>query len=98
MSEKMTMRELETVVPGEIFAKGELPNSPEGIYMTDGNLGRTLRWLAVKGHGYDDWAIYCGWADTSWGEIRSNGDKVAGKDNIQKCVPCDDDVFKRYRY
>ena len=98
MTEKMTMKELEAVMPGTIFVKGELPNSPEGIYMTDSNRGRTLRWLAVKGRGYDDWAIYCGWEDMSWEEIRGNGDKITTKEYIQRCVPCDDDVFKRYRY
>lgn len=96
--EILTIEKLESIIPGTIFARGELPNSPEGIYMTDNDRARMLRWLAVKGHGYDDWAIYCGWADQEWDEIRSNGDKVHNKDAIQKCVPCDEEVFKRYRH
>lgn len=94
----MNIEELKSILPGTVFAKGEIPNSPEGIYATDYKTGNLLKWVAVKGRGYDDWAIYCGWADKSWEDIRTNGDKVTGKENIQKCVPCDEDVFKKYRY
>lgn len=92
---ELTEEEFKKIPRGEIFATGVLPNSPEGLFMTDG--GGELRWIAKKGYGYD-WAIYCHWADWTESRIASNGDKVTMKENIKKCVPCTDEVFNLYRY
>lgn len=82
---------------GEVFASGVLPNSSEGLFMTNDNLGKELRWVAKKSHG-DDWAIYCQWADKSVQWVADNGDKVYDERNIKRCVPCDNEVFELYRF
>jgi len=92
---QLTEEQFKVLPRGEIFATGVLPNSPEGLFMTRG--GGELRWVAMKGNGYDDWAIYCHWATWTESEIASNGDKVTDDEHIQRCVPCTDEVFKLYR-
>jgi hypothetical protein len=93
--EQLTKKEFDEIPRGEVFATGVLPNSPEGLFMT--NDGGNLRWVAKKGYGYD-WAVYChwDWHDEEW--VTQHGDKVHGEDHIKKCVPCDDEVFKLYRF
>lgn len=85
----------DTLPHGEIFIQGILSNSPDGLFMTDS--GGLLRWVAVKGHG-NDWTIYCHTIDhpTEW--VRQHGDKVFNEIHIKRCVNCDDEVFKLYRY
>ena len=85
----------ESLPDGQVFATGVLPNSPEGLFMTRN--GGTLRWVAKKGWGYD-WAIYCHWADKSPEWVRDHGDKVTNEAHIKRCVECDDETFKIYRY
>ena len=82
---------------GEIFAVGNLSNCPEGLYMSDNNIGDDLRWIAKKGYGHD-WAIYCYWSTRSDDWIEASGDKVTLKIHIMLCVPCDEEVFSKYRY
>lgn len=93
--EKITEEQFKEIPIGDIFATGVLPNSPEGLFMTNG--GGELRWIAKKGYGYD-WAIYCHWANWTESEIASNGDKVHNEEHIKKCVPCTYEVFKLYRH
>ena len=95
MSEILTKEKFDQILAGDVFATGVLPNSPEGIFMT--NNGGELRWVAVKGYA-NDWAIYCNWAHQSIDWIRSYGDKVHSDSNIKRCVPCEDEVLKLYRY
>jgi hypothetical protein len=92
---ELTIEQFDKIPRDEIFASGVLPNSPEGLFMTRG--GGELRRIAKKGGGYD-WAVYCHWADWTESEIASNGDKVHNEENIKRCVPCTDEVFKLYRY
>ena len=92
----MTLQEFDTLPSGEVFATGVLPNSPEGLFMTDSNPGRMLRWVAKKGYGHD-WAVYCHWDDKSVEWVTQSGDKVGNERHIRKCVPCEDEVFKLYR-
>jgi hypothetical protein len=92
----LTEEKFKEIPRGKVFATGVLPNSPEGLFMSDD--GGELRWVAKKGGGYDDWAIYCHYSNHSVDWIRQHGDKVTMKENIQKCVPCDNAVFKLYRY
>lgn len=49
--ENLTLKEFDSLPLGEVFATGVLPNSPEGIFMT--NNGGELRWVAKKGWGHD---------------------------------------------
>lgn len=92
---ELTEEQFKALPKGEMFATGVLPNSPKGLFMTNG--GGELRWVAKKGQ-IDDWAIYCHWADWTESEIMSNGDKVDNKIHIQRCVPCTDAVLKLYRH
>jgi hypothetical protein len=89
--------QFDLIPDGEVFDSGVLPNSPKGLYMTSNNLGKELRWVAKKGDGYD-WAIYCFWAEKPVEWVVKFGDKVTNGVDIRKCVPCDDEVFKLYRY
>ena len=91
----MTLQEFKEIEPGTVFASGVLPNSPEGLFMTNG--GGELRWVAKKGYG-NDWAIYCHWSYHSEEWIEQQGDKVTFEDHIKKCVPCDEEVYKHYRF
>lgn len=91
----MTLIDFEKIPNGVVFANGVLPNSEEGIFMTRN--GGDLRWVAKKGGGHD-WAIYCFWSSYSEWYVAQHGDKVLNKTHIMRCVPCDDDVFKLYRY
>lgn len=93
----LNLEEFNKIMAGDIFAKGETENSPDGIYMTDNNIHRPLRWLAKKGYG-NDWCIYIHWATSSYDFVESNGDKVGSEKNILKLVPCTDEVLKLYRH
>lgn len=91
----MTLEQFETIKDGEVFRAGLIEDSPSGCHMTGS--GKMLRFVAVKGYA-DDWTVYVHWAENSFEYIRESGDKVLGKNNIVACVPCDDEVFARYRY
>lgn len=83
--------------PGVVFVSGVIENSPEGIYMTDSDIGRNLVWAAKVGWAHD-WVIYCYWESAGLDYALSNGDTVCSESNIRKLVPCDEEAFKRYRY
>jgi hypothetical protein len=80
--------------PGVPFAKGSAPDSPGGLHMTGS--GRTLYWVAVKGHA-NDWAVYCGWIDNV-ALLMESGDKVHGDDNITNITHADKQMMTRYRH
>jgi hypothetical protein len=94
--EIITLREFNKIPDGEIFAKGILPNSPEGIYMTDNSPGVNLKWLAIKGYA-NDFAIYCHWFYFTDEYVADHGQKMTSKENILKCLPCDEELIKLYR-
>lgn len=91
----LTFKSFLKIPSGKVFAQGEIVDSSEGLHMA--RTGRLLKWVAVKGY-IDDWCIYTGFADKSFDFINRSGDKVHDKSNIQKVVPCDEDVFKKYRH
>jgi len=93
----MTIEDFNRIPAGNIFLTGELANAPEGLYMSDYLRGDMLRWVAKKGYG-DDWCIYSYWAFAPIEWIVQHGDKVHTEKHIKLCVPCDDEVFSRYRY
>lgn len=92
---KISLEEFTAFLYGDIFAVGILTDDDKGINMTGS--GQKLKWIAVKG-GFDDWCIYCHWASYSIDYIRSNGDKVTFREHILKCVECEEEMFRRYRY
>ena len=91
----LTKEEFDKLTPGEIFANGVQPNSPEGIFMTQD--GGNLRWVATKGYA-NDWTAYCHWDFNSVEYVKKSGDKLYNEKHIKLCVPCEEDVFKCYRY
>lgn len=91
----MTLDEFKALPFDEVFATGILPNSPDGIFMT--NDGGKLRWVAKKGR-INDWAVYCHWDYKSEEYVKTNGDKLFEETHIQRCVPCTEEVMKLYRH
>jgi len=91
---KMTLEEFNEIPYGEIFATGIQPNSPEGLFMTRD--GGDLRWIAKKGYG-NDWTVYCHWSynDEEW--ISKHGDKLHNMEDVQLCIPCENEMIKLYR-
>lgn len=92
----LTEAKLKAMESGDLIATGIVLNNPDGIFMTNDRLNDELRWVAVRG-GYHDWAIYIQWADRDVEYVRKSGDKVRGKENIQKLVPCDEEALNLYR-
>jgi hypothetical protein len=90
----MTLEEFNQLPYGAIFGTGVLPNSPDGIFMTNG--GGNLRWVAKKGGG-DDWAIYCFWSLWAVEQICESGDKITNELNILKCLPDAQEILPLYR-
>lgn len=92
----LTLEKLKEIPPLTIIATGEIENSPEGIYMTNSDIGRKLRWVAKRGEIHD-WTIYIHWADYGLLYALTNGDKIIRPDHIKKLVPCNDEAFAWYR-
>ncbi len=93
----LTLDKLKAMAPGEIFAKGVVSNSPEGVYMTGNDLGRELIWVAKRGD-FHDWGIYLHWASLGEQYVINNGDKLTNKKYIDMLVPCEDQAFEYYRF
>ena len=92
----LDLKILEDMPPGTIFATGLTTDNPGiGINMT--NSGEELRWVACRGHGPADWAIYCQFSSWSAERIKKAGDKVSFEEHIRKLVPCDNDALAHYR-
>jgi hypothetical protein len=57
-----------------------------------------IDFVAVRGRIWD-WTIYCARANTkTFMNIKDYGDKMTNANSIKKCVPCDDESFKLYRF
>ena len=93
----LTLDDFNKINACSIIAKGEMQNSPLGIFMTNERQGDLLKWIAVKGFG-NDWAIYCHWAEKSYDFVKQSGDKISTEVNICHCVPCEDEVMRLYRF
>jgi hypothetical protein len=85
----LTKDALLAMEPGKVFAKGEA---------MDVRLHRApIRWVAVRGHGDGDWALYYHLRDWSYAEIRASGDKAFTKEAIFDLVNFDEDAWQLYR-
>ena len=93
--EVLTEEMLKSMGEGEVFATGLTIDNRTGINMS--NSDHVLRWVAVRGNGYWDWAIYIQLASWTTDEVRRVGDKIGGTSNIRKLVKCDDEALKLYR-
>lgn len=89
MKIELTEEILKSIRPGEIFAKGDgmLPvaNYP-------------LKWVAIRGEGYHDWAIYYGYNEIPDSEIARIGCKMFTKEVIRELVPCNNKAWSLYRF
>lgn len=94
----LTVEQLKAIAPDGCFAQGTATNCPAGIYMSMQREGELLMWIAVRGTGHHDWAIYINWASDGWDSVLTKGEKVTSKANIQKLVDCDDEALALYRY
>lgn len=92
----LTVEMLKEMEPGKIFATGVHFDQPEGLHMM--GTGKKLMWVACRGEGFHDWAIYCHFPFHGEDWIKRNGDKVHGEEHIKLCVHCTDDAFKLYRH
>lgn len=93
----MTLEQFNEIPAGNVFDKGEAFNEPEGLYMSSNKVGDKLRWVAVKGYA-NDWCVYVQWATNSFEFIEKQGDKITRTEHIQRCVPCEPEVLRRYRF
>lgn len=106
----LTKQALETQSPDEIIAIGIGTNSPEGIFMTNNNLGAKLLWVAKRGGGHPDWAIYCSFLNggSNMMECDENnfatisgvlalGEKITNERIIKSLVLCDAEALEMYR-
>ena len=80
---------LKEMAPGKVFAEGQVKDAR--IYNTE------IRWLAKRGEGYHDWAIYYHTPDKSLIYIEQYGDKIFTADMIRELVPCTDEAYALYR-
>lgn len=91
----MNTKQFNEIEAGAVMKTGTISNNPEGCNMS--NSGELLRYVAKKGQA-GDWCVYIQRAEWGVEAIKSNGDKVTGKENILHCIDVDDEVFTRYRY
>jgi len=94
--QELTTYALELLKGGATIATGTAPDTPEGINMA--NSGMMLRWVATRGKGAPDWAIYCHLSHHGEQWIKDHGNKVRNEETIKRLVPCTDRAFKSYRY
>lgn len=85
----LTIEKLELMENGLVFAKG-IVNNPH-LYKDK------VRWIAKRGGGPQDWAIYYHLTDKSYSYIESNGDKCFTELVIKDLVPCNDEAYRAYR-
>jgi len=87
---KLTIEKLKEMKHGKIFATGT------GTYpeLTD----KEVRWVACRGKGYHDWAIYYHLPSQDIYTIASNGDKCFTESVIKLLVPCNDEAYGLYRH
>ena len=91
----LTEEKLKSMEGGEIIDTGVTIDNYTGINMS--NSDKVLRWVAVRGRGYWDWAIYIQLDTWSVDAVVNHGDKVNTKEYIQRLVPCDEEALKLYR-
>jgi predicted lipoprotein with Yx(FWY)xxD motif len=91
----MTIEKFSKIEAHSPMCHGESIDNYTGINLS--NSDQKLKWVAIKG-GAEDWAIYAGFTYHTYEDIARGGDKVVMEKNIRKLVPCDDEVYSRYRF
>lgn len=85
-----------------MLTKEELLKKPEGTILGAGITSNPIlhsgpvKWVAVVGGG-EDWALYYHRPDYAYEEIMQIGDKACTESVIRALIPCDDEVWGRYR-
>ena len=92
----LTEKILDEMSPGTVIAQGEAEDSPAGLNMMGS--GRQLRWIAIRGEGTADWAIFAHYRIYTYGEVSQYGDKVCDHVNITRVIPCTNGALARYRF
>ena len=93
----LSVRKLEQMNDWEIFATGTFTDNEYGVLVW--NSGYKMDWVAVRGRGYHDWAIYYAPQFKGWGtqRISDEGDKLTSLSDAARLVHCDEDSLKLYR-
>lgn len=92
----MTFEEFKAIPKGEIFRV--VITKYHTVERINGNWPE-LMFVCKKGHGWDDWTIYCHYPEKGVEWIAHvGGDKVTSERNIRSIFPCTDEVFERYRH
>jgi len=86
---ELTVQKLKDMPDAELIGKG-IGTFPE-IHEKE------IKWVAVRGQGYYDWAIYYGLPNDSEEHIRFYGDKMFTESVIKRLVPCTEEAYKLYR-
>ena len=97
----VTIEILKSYPDTQIFRRGEFNSSdfPDLFLPIQINANNNLiSWIAKKGSGYDDWAIYYHYSDIPEKLIISNGIKIKSIPIIRKLVPCTPEVLNKYRF
>jgi len=89
----LTTEILNDIKPGEVFR-----TVTTKIQRMHKPMEAELTFVCKKGHGHNDWAIYCDFPDKDVSSIAKNGNKVASPDIIQSICPCDEEAMKLYRH
>lgn len=87
---ELTIEKLKEMKPGELFATGI------GTYNELNN--KEVRWVAVRGNGMPDWAIYYHLPYNNKHTVARNGDKCFIESVIKRLVPCTDEAYNLYRF
>lgn len=82
---EITLQMLKDMAPGTIFASGEM--------MYEGR----NKWIATRGMGAPDWAIYYDKPYKTDGEIQRMGVKLFDMAKVKELVNCDEEAFGMYR-
>lgn len=93
----LSVSDLLAMKPGTIFAHGAMQDNALGLNMT--GTDQLLTWVAKRGDGYHDWAIYCDWYRPSQSliEIARHGQKIHNLDTVKRLVPYDEEAKELYR-
>lgn len=90
MENQLTLEQLKIMESGAIIGHG-IADEPS-LYE------KPVKWVAVRGNGYPDWALYYNHPNIPLELVISNGDKAFTPNAIRKLVPCTDEAFKMYRF
>ena len=93
--QKITIEELDNKNNAHAtLALGLALDNPEGLHMA--RTGGELVWVAVQGE-IGDWCVYTHFSSHDIEFIKSQGDKVVDRRNIDNILDITDEVWARYR-